>query len=651
MSDAQFSKFVPGFEFLQGLVKNAGSALPGIGQWVAPTLNPEELGKRIEELRTVQFWLEQNARMLAATIQALEVQRMTLSTLKTMNVPLHDLRDALKVPDMQIPGMPGVPGLQGMQPVAEQAVKVTKKVAKTALKGASAATRAAGKAAGREAGGRRHRRRSDAMVGRADAAVQPGRRQRDEGQRHGRRQGPGAEPRQAEHRRRRRHLAQGRQRAAGGGRRCCRQHGQEPVGAARRSRRGGIQDRAGGCAGAAQEPGAQVRRQAPLAAVTTMRCLAAHATHPDGRLAARLALTCLQPQWQGDPPSLGLVYLTDVLAPQAPALLDELQALWPATVWVGAASVGVLADGAEYLDEPAVALFVCDLPTDAFTLFSGQRPIGAAAAGEALLVHADPSLPELPELLAELQGAHHAGAALRRPGGLAHAGPAGGWRGAAGWTLRPALARRGRPAPGPDPRLPAAGGGAGCDRQRGRAGVGLDGEPALPRLLGDLGLDPQRPQAALPTLRGTLMGLRSAGLPARRGAGDALDDTVRVRPLIGLDLGRQGLALAEPVPTGMALIPCQRHAEAALRDLRRMATQLRAEVEDDGLRIAGAIYISCAGRGGPHFGAPHAEAQLLRHALGEVPTVGFFAGGEVLGGTLYGYSGVLAAFTAPARFQ
>jgi hypothetical protein len=99
MADASqhFTKLVPGFDFLQGLVKNAGSALPSIGQWVAPTLNPEELERRIEELRTVQFWLEQNARMLAATIQALEVQRMTLSTLKTMNVPLAQLRESIKV--------------------------------------------------------------------------------------------------------------------------------------------------------------------------------------------------------------------------------------------------------------------------------------------------------------------------------------------------------------------------------------------------------------------------------------------------------------------------------------------------------------------------------------------------------------------------
>jgi hypothetical protein len=97
MTDASFAKLVPGFEFLQDLVKNAGSALPSIGQWVAPTLNPEELEKRIDELRTVQFWLEQNARMLAATIQALEVQRMTLSTLKTMNVQMTDLRESMKI--------------------------------------------------------------------------------------------------------------------------------------------------------------------------------------------------------------------------------------------------------------------------------------------------------------------------------------------------------------------------------------------------------------------------------------------------------------------------------------------------------------------------------------------------------------------------
>ena len=45
----------------------------------------------------MQYWLEQNTRMLEATIQALEVQRMTLATLKTMNVQMGDLRNTLMI--------------------------------------------------------------------------------------------------------------------------------------------------------------------------------------------------------------------------------------------------------------------------------------------------------------------------------------------------------------------------------------------------------------------------------------------------------------------------------------------------------------------------------------------------------------------------
>jgi len=147
MSDNSFTKFVPGFDFLQGLVKGAGSALPGIGQWVAPTLNPEELGKRIEELRTVQFWLEQNARMLAATIQALEVQRMTLSTLQTMNVPLAQLRDSLKLPES--PVWPSIPPeiMAAAAPVAQAAVKTAAKAAEKTEKAVKSAAEAATPAA------------------------------------------------------------------------------------------------------------------------------------------------------------------------------------------------------------------------------------------------------------------------------------------------------------------------------------------------------------------------------------------------------------------------------------------------------------------------------------------------------------------------
>lgn len=106
-----FGKFVPGFDFLQSLAKGAAQSMPqmpGLGGWVAPTLSVEELDKRISELKAVQFWLDQNAMALKATIQALEVQRMTLATLKGMNVSMTEVAKAFtaKVPDTFAPRAP-----------------------------------------------------------------------------------------------------------------------------------------------------------------------------------------------------------------------------------------------------------------------------------------------------------------------------------------------------------------------------------------------------------------------------------------------------------------------------------------------------------------------------------------------------------------
>jgi len=104
-----FGKFVPGFDFLQNLgqaanpgAKGSPQGMPNRASWVAPTLSVEELDKRIQELKTVQFWLEQNTNALKATIQALEVQKMTLSTLQGMNVNMTELAKAFtaKMPDL-----------------------------------------------------------------------------------------------------------------------------------------------------------------------------------------------------------------------------------------------------------------------------------------------------------------------------------------------------------------------------------------------------------------------------------------------------------------------------------------------------------------------------------------------------------------------
>src|SRR6478609_7762540 len=102
MSDQQnfgFGKFVPGFDFLQSLSKGTPQqqAAPNLSSWVAPTLNVEELDKRISELKAVSFWLDQNGKALSATIQALEVQKMTLATLQGMNFSMGEVANALKL--------------------------------------------------------------------------------------------------------------------------------------------------------------------------------------------------------------------------------------------------------------------------------------------------------------------------------------------------------------------------------------------------------------------------------------------------------------------------------------------------------------------------------------------------------------------------
>ncbi len=126
MSDSNnlgFGKFVPGFDFLQNIAKGASQnipQLPNLSSWVAPTLNVEDLEKRIEELKAVHFWLDQNSKALGATIQALEVQKMTLATLKGMNFNMGDVANALK--------------LKAADTMAASVQKVTDKVNETAEK-------------------------------------------------------------------------------------------------------------------------------------------------------------------------------------------------------------------------------------------------------------------------------------------------------------------------------------------------------------------------------------------------------------------------------------------------------------------------------------------------------------------------------------
>ncbi|MCK9990803.1 MAG: PhaM family polyhydroxyalkanoate granule multifunctional regulatory protein [Rugosibacter sp.] len=81
MSTPQNNRMDP-MAFLKTLWGSAGMPLPGL---VTPTLDTDELEKRITDLKAVEGWLKTNLGVLQMTIQGLEVQRATLTTLQAMS--------------------------------------------------------------------------------------------------------------------------------------------------------------------------------------------------------------------------------------------------------------------------------------------------------------------------------------------------------------------------------------------------------------------------------------------------------------------------------------------------------------------------------------------------------------------------------------
>jgi len=401
----------------------------------------------------------------------------------------------------------------------------------------------------------------------------------------------------------------------------------------------------------------------------------AHATHPDWRVGVALAAAQIDAQ-RSDPagthirqPTLGWVYFSDHYAPQANALLADLQRRWPGVAWVGAVGVGVSANGVEYFDEPALALMLSDLPRDQFRVFSGARPLGQASAGfvaSTAQVHADGRTDGLPELIAEMSERTATGylfgglaSARSQPLHLADGVFEGGLSGVA---FGPGVALVSRVTQGCQPIGPVRR----VTRSERNVVTLLDGEPALDCLLRDLGVSEREPRKALPRIRQTLVGISDGSDDALSRPGQFGADT-RVRHLAGIDPARGGVALNDVAEEGMQIAFCRRDTEAARRDLVRICSEIREEVEPEHLpietvmalhgadaeraphparQIAGAVYVSCVGRGGRHFGAPSAELAIIRRALGDVPLVGFFASGEIARRHLYGYTGVLTVFPA-----
>jgi small ligand-binding sensory domain FIST len=367
--------------------------------------------------------------------------------------------------------------------------------------------------------------------------------------------------------------------------------------------------------------------------------------HARGTPTANLAQRCID-QLGGLPAdaSLGLIYATKAAAPALPKLLAGLLELAPEVRWIGALGAGVIADGEEIYDEPALSLMVCSLPDEQLRclprlcLGSESEMLALAewcrydTAGTALL-HGDASDPHTPGLIEQLRLALPqvmmigglAGVEAAQP--LIDGNTAQAEHGGVSGVLL-------------DPQIELI-----SDHSQGCVQIGeyheitraqrnliieLDGRPALDVMLEDIG------EVLARDLR-RIAGFIFVGIPNVAAEGDYL-----VRNLIGIDQQHGLLAIGDELAEGRRLMFCRRDGNSAREDLRDMCRRLKRRLR--GRAIRGGIYVSCIGRGRNQFGPGSAELKILREELGEFPLTGFFANGEFYKGNLYGYTGVLSLF-------
>jgi small ligand-binding sensory domain FIST len=389
----------------------------------------------------------------------------------------------------------------------------------------------------------------------------------------------------------------------------------------------------------------------------------AHATHPDWRMATELVCAQIEGHSRTQAgANFGFIYYTSPFSEYASEILTLLKARTGIADWVGTSATSVLIAEACYEDEPALAVLVGQFSSGSVQVFNGlQRPppldtktIHGALAAFAALVHVDPTSADINELVTDM--------AAKTESGFVFGGLSSGRSqpftqianqrftgGVSGVMFSSSVNLHTRVTQGCTP----LGGEHVITKAQGNYLFELNGKPALEVMLSDLGVPLEMRQsrdgkallAALPAARlrqGLLLGTSRPGQDKGLGFGDYV-----VRHVIGIEPDMRVVAVADEIQAGDRLVFCTRDDEAARKDLIRICTELRDEVETNGQTIRGAHYVSCLARSGLLFNGQQSELDVLRHYLGPVPLIGFYANGEIARDRLYSYTGILTVFTAP----
>lgn len=345
----------------------------------------------------------------------------------------------------------------------------------------------------------------------------------------------------------------------------------------------------------------------------------------DWRMAVDGCLLQLMPL--SDSANIGFVYISDRMADRLPKIVRRLSEATGIETMVAACGYSIAAGDTEYCDEAVVACLVGEVPEGSASLFSRpvERPQGWFG-----VVHADPQVPALPELIedfAEACGAYLVG------GLVAARGPRPQWAGkAVEGSLSGVMFSETQPV--------LTGLTQGCSQvgdlhqvtaADGNVVLELDDRPAYDVLRDSFAVRSLQDLRKLGT--GLMIGLPISGT-------DRPD--YMVRNIIGIDPQAGGIAIGAMVEEGDTLFFCRRDVESAGRDMDRMLADLKRRCGDRMPR--GALWFSCMARCQDQFVQEPGELERIQMVFPDLPLIGMYCGGEIAQSRLYGYTGVLALF-------
>lgn len=342
---------------------------------------------------------------------------------------------------------------------------------------------------------------------------------------------------------------------------------------------------------------------------------------------------------------LGFVYVTDHLANDLSAIVDQLRLSTGVEHWVGTVGIAITGQTAtaaaeEYLDEPAISLMVGSFGPDSFRLLepelggAGSRlralqPWTKARHPAVALVHGDPRNPQMINLVRQLtgdSGLFLLGGLTSSRGGMAQAAGTVGESSLSGALLAGDVALVTGLSQGCSPIGPQHV----ITKAQDNIIMEIDGRPALDVFKEEIG------EVLARDLR-KIVGFIFAALPV---AGSDTGDYL-VRNLTGIDSNSGWIAIGAEVADNDPIMFTRRDRNSALADLERMLERLKQRIDRP---IRGGLYVSCIARGPNLFGPDATETRLIAQHLGHFPLTGFFANGEISHDRIYAYTGVLTLF-------